>query len=136
MRRILLSPGWLGRHFALVFFLLTFWILGRWQWDVSRSPTGGLQNTLYAFQWWSFGLIFIYGWWRMIKEELRGGTPVLHPPTTAVPLGDEAWIPTTLSRHRLLPPPADATEHDLLDYRRYLAELHALDEAREASESV
>ncbi|MHB2023756.1 MAG: hypothetical protein ACYCO3_10565 [Mycobacteriales bacterium] len=137
MRRILLSPGWLVKRFALVFFPLTFAVLGRWQWNVSNSPSGGLQTTSYAFQWWSFGLIFIYGWWRVIREELRNCEqgPVMAELVQAA-LGDEGWVPETVSRHHLLVPTEDASEAEVRDFSRYLPQLHALDQARRAAETV
>lgn len=139
MRRVLLSPAWLARHAGLIFFLVTFAILGRWQWDVSRSPTGTLQNTLYAFQWWSFALIFIYGWWWMLRHELRdqpaGPAEEVEPPPPPLPEDDE-WMAAVRKRHRILPPPADATPAQLAEYRAWLAQLHALDEQRRRTASA
>jgi hypothetical protein len=118
---------------GLVGFLAAFALLGRWQWNVAGSLTGSLQNRIYAFQWWSFGVAFLYFWWWMIREEFRDrdGDERAEPEPPAVVFDDEDWIALTLRRHHLLPPPDDATRAEVSDYRRYLADLYAADQARE-----
>jgi DNA-binding transcriptional regulator of glucitol operon len=138
VRRVLFTPAWLGRHLALVCCLITFSILGRWQWDVSRSPTGTLQNTLYAFQWWSFGLVFIYGWWWMIRHELReqrapaAQAPIGSPPEEPM-AEEEDWMAAVRKRHGILTPPPDATPQQLEEHRAWLAQLRQRDQDRRRS---
>ena len=44
-----------------------------------RTPSTGLRNLLYAFQWWVFGAFAIFMWWRWLQEDVleraspRGG---------------------------------------------------------------
>ena len=47
---------WLPRHVLALVLIAALILLGRWQWDVSESPRGGLQNLLYAFQWWAMAV--------------------------------------------------------------------------------
>jgi cytochrome oxidase assembly protein ShyY1 len=35
------------------------------------SFTTGLRNLLYALEWWVFGLLAIYVWWRYVRDALR-----------------------------------------------------------------
>lgn len=54
--------------------------LGRWQWDRAHQPTGGLQNYLYAAQWWLFCGVGIVGWVKTVLQVARttpseGGSP-------------------------------------------------------------
>ncbi len=67
--RTALRLRWLPRHLLLVAVVTAMSWLGRWQWDVSQSKTGSLQNLLYAFQWWAMALIVIYGWWRLLRDD-------------------------------------------------------------------
>lgn len=143
MLRIALSWRWLWRHVLLVVLLALFAVLGHWQWDVSRSSTGDLQNTLYALQWWSFGVVGAYGWWRLLREEAHAGgiAPAAAAgvfeagtPTPAAPLPqEEEWVALTLRRHGLRPPPEDATEAERASYREHLAGLYARDMAQRTS---
>ena len=60
-------------------------LLGRWQWDVSQSARGGLQNFLYAFQWWFIAMMVIYGWWRLLHDEAvkKHASPPAEPAASA-----------------------------------------------------
>src|SRR5579875_2151265 len=121
-----LRPRWWPRHLLLVVIVAGFCFLGHWQWDVSVSPRGSLQNTLYAFQWWAMALIVIYGWWRLLYEEAHperrprpaGGAgepleshPGIHPhrwrrrrpPRTAARGCSPCRMPLTRRRTRNLP---------------------------------
>jgi len=75
--RMAFTLRWLPRHLAMLIIVAAFSLLGRWQWDVSNSARGGLQNLLYALQWWVFGILAIYIWWRWCQEQLhpREGDP-------------------------------------------------------------
>jgi len=52
----------------MVVLVVTLSLLGRWQWDVSETR-GGLQNLLYAFQWWFVAAMVIYGWARLLHDD-------------------------------------------------------------------
>ncbi len=59
-------------------------LLGRWQWDVSESSRGGLQNLLYAFQWWAMAAMVVYGWWRLLRDDAYGRPQPRIAPARAV----------------------------------------------------
>ena len=63
----------------LVVLVVSFVFLGRWQWSRAMSTSGGPQNLIYALQWWTFAGVIVYGWWRMVRDEL-------HPVTPAAPM--------------------------------------------------
>lgn len=46
--------------------------------DPPSVPGSGLniQNLAYAAQWWIFGGFAVLLWWRMVRDEARGGRPV------------------------------------------------------------
>jgi hypothetical protein len=64
-------------------------LLGRWQWDVSQSSHGGLQNFLYAFQWWFMAAMVIYGWWRLLRDDAH---PHTRPKPDLVPAPAGEWL--------------------------------------------
>jgi DNA-binding transcriptional regulator of glucitol operon len=119
--RALLTPRWLGRHLVLIGCWVAFGLLGRWQWDVAMSRTGGIQNLFYAIQWWTFAVVVTYGWWRLAREERRGVVPAEQPTThRSVP----AWL--------LRPPPEPprtGPDPELDRYNAWLASLNASYEA-------
>ena len=107
-------------------------LLGRWQWDVSQSQRGTLQNLLYAFQWWTMAAMVIYGWWRLLRDDVYGRpTAGL---TTARPLmttDDKSWDTFDTST----PAITAAQEQDdhepdpeLAEYNNYLSRLNARSE--------
>jgi cytochrome oxidase assembly protein ShyY1 len=57
--------------------------------DPPSVPGAGLniQNLAYAAQWWIFGGFAVLLWWRMVRDEARGGRvhPVAHPVVSDVP---------------------------------------------------
>ncbi|MBT0994396.1 SURF1 family protein [Cellulomonas sp. DKR-3] len=60
--------------------------------DPPSVPGAGLniQNLAYAAQWWIFGGFAVLLWWRMVRDEARGGHPdrvVAAGPPPAVPPG-------------------------------------------------
>lgn len=93
---------WLPRHLLMIVAVAVLSLLGRWQWDVSESQRGGLQNLLYAFQWWVVAAMVIYGWWRLLhddahprpREENLSATASVAGPAGAGTTGtgdDESW---------------------------------------------
>ena len=103
----------------LVVLVASFSFLGRWQWTRAMSSTGGAQNLIYALQWWTFALVVIYGWWRMVRDELHPVTPA-----AILPMYDES-LPPSLQRHKPLPPTRPEEDDELAAYNDYLAWLNA-----------
>jgi DNA-binding transcriptional regulator of glucitol operon len=69
--RRLLRPKWWLLHVFVVAAVLVMLRLGLWQWHRANSPTGGIQNYAYAFQWPLFACFAIFLWVRTMQEELR-----------------------------------------------------------------
>jgi hypothetical protein len=82
---------WLPRHVLAVVLIAALILLGRWQWDVSESQRGGLQNLLYAFQWWAMAAMVVYGWWRLLRDDAYG-RPAAHvaPARSVLALASDA----------------------------------------------
>jgi DNA-binding transcriptional regulator of glucitol operon len=74
VRRILLSPKWWGLHLLCIFLVVLFLRLGLWQWHRAQSPSGGIQNYAYAFQWPLFAVFGIVLYWKTLQIELAGET--------------------------------------------------------------
>ena len=72
VRKILLSPKWWGLHLFVVVLVLVFLRLGLWQWHRAQSPSGGLQNWAYAFQWPIFAVFGVVLYWKTLKIEIEG----------------------------------------------------------------
>jgi hypothetical protein len=133
MRKILLSPKWWGLHLFVVVLVLVFLRLGLWQWHRAQSPSGGIQNYAYAFQWPLFAGFGLVLWWKTLKIEVAGeadetGTaprplsrfaaPPLPKPAIEHRDGVRVGISTT-------PAPEDADDEELNTYNAYLAKLNA-----------
>jgi DNA-binding transcriptional regulator of glucitol operon len=117
---------WLPRHLAMLIIVAAFSLLGRWQWDVSNSARGGLQNLLYALQWWTMAAIIIYGWWRLLHDAVHGRPE----PKLPVATGASAWphhrpLPSSeLIDAQLANEELDETDEELARYNEYLASLN------------
>ena len=72
VRKILLSPKWWGLHLLAIFLVVLFLRLGLWQWHRAQSPSGGIQNYAYAFQWPLFAVFGIVLYWKTLRIELAG----------------------------------------------------------------
>lgn len=70
MREVLLTRRWLILTVVIVLAQPAFAALGWWQWG-RGARTHSIQNLGYAFQWWSFGILAIGGWIKMLHTELR-----------------------------------------------------------------
>jgi hypothetical protein len=136
------------RHVLALLGVAGLALLGRWQWDVSGSGRGGLQNLLYAIQWWAVAGGVIYGWWRLLRDDAlghrAGGSPGQAPAASEAGRAnslpgddDDAWgqhaDPSTseLIDAQLATPDDTATgaaEDELAQYNRYLAWLNARSE--------
>jgi hypothetical protein len=118
-----------------------FSLLGRWQWDVSESQRGGLQNLLYAFQWWFMAGMVIYGWWRLLHDDVHGkrhADPVVAAPAgpSLVTADDAAWpemgrrvSSAELIDVQLATAVDDEADEELARYNEYLASLNRRSES-------
>ena len=126
---------WLPRHVLALVLIAALILLGRWQWDVSESPRGGLQNLLYAFQWWAMAAMVVYGWWRLLRDDAYG-RPAARVATArnTVSVADGGWdfpqFGDTDSFASLTPQTADDRDPDpeLAEYNDYLTRLNARSE--------
>jgi hypothetical protein len=142
--RTALRARWLPRHLLAIAVIVAFVFLGRWQWNVSQEQRGGLQNLLYAFEWWAFAVIVVYGWWRLLRDDASGRRPstAVQPPnprlSTAADDDDDSWAWTGAGIGHAAAvsgvlgtesgADGDETDGELADYNRYLAWLNARSE--------
>ena len=70
MRQVF-TPKWCLAHVVVLLAILVMLRLGLWQWDRAQSPTGGIQNYAYAFQWPLFGVFTAVVWVKTLIEEAR-----------------------------------------------------------------
>jgi hypothetical protein len=131
---------WLPRHVLALLAISGLVLLGRWQWDVSESQRGGLQNLLYALQWWAMALMVGYGWWRLLGDDAHGVTArrttaaigSWAAETAETPADDASWSAYDRSGSDRLgagPTAEDAeSDRELEDYNRYLSWLNARSE--------
>lgn len=124
MLRVFLSRRWLGWHVLLLVGLAVMIFLGRWQWDRSQSPWGTLQNLGYAFEWWLFACLAVYGWWREMRADARAARaaaaedepdPAADP---AVPTAGLGRSPATVAAQAAEP------DEEVEAYNAYLARLN------------
>lgn len=107
-------------------------VLGRWQWDVSESARGGIQNLLYAFQWWAMAVMVIYGWWRLLRDDAHPQTRATTAPVITATLADHGWTSRPLAADLVGAQfasvddetAAEETDEDLAEYNQYLAWLN------------
>lgn len=135
--RTAFRPRWLPRHVLATLLIAALAFLGRWQWDVSSSERGSLQNVLYAFQWWAMAIMVGYAWWRLLRDDTYGRPAPKAKATSARTIADDAtWAvgdpqPTTLSDAQALLTEAAAereSDPELDDYNRYLSWLNTRSE--------
>jgi len=132
VRKILLSPKWWGLHLFVLVVVLAFLRLGLWQWHRAQSPSGGLQNYAYAFQWPLFAVFGLVLWWKTLKIEVDGegdesGTaprplsrmaaPALPEPEIEHREGVRIGISTQVT--------VDEDDDEVKSYNAYLAKLNA-----------
>ena len=117
---------WLPRHVLALALIAALILLGRWQWDVSESARGDLQNLLYAFQWWAMALMVGYGWWRLLRDDAYGRPAV----ATAAVADDASWGTEDQPAIGGVATSAPDLEPDpeLDDYNEYLFRLNARSE--------
>ena len=126
---------WWPRHVLALVLIAALILLGRWQWDVSESSRGGLQNLLYAFQWWAMAAMVVYGWWRLLRDDAYGRPPArITPPRAVLSASEATWnfdefgAPDAFAS--LTAQTADDRDPDpeLAEYNDYLTKLNARSE--------
>lgn len=80
MHRFFTSPKWLLRHVVAVALIITFLLLGRWQYHVWEGARGDLQNLGYALQYPLFAAFVVYVWWKLIRDDLHPPVSPIQPP--------------------------------------------------------
>lgn len=132
MRKILLSPKWWGLHLLVVVLVLAFLRLGLWQWHRAESPSGGLQNFAYAFQWPLFAVFGIALWWKTLKIEVAGEADETGAAPRPLSRMSAPPLPEPAIEHRdgvrigitTVAAPADADDDEVNTYNAYLAKLN------------
>lgn len=124
MRRFL-TPRWLKWHALMVVLVVTFCVLGWWQW--LRGESGNLRSFGYAFEWPAFAIFVIVFWVRMIRDEL-------HPPEQAEPRPPPPY--ERQHGEQAVTLPEDEREQadedpELAAYNAYLARLNAVASSNE-----
>ena len=118
--RRVLTPRWVLVHVAVVILVVTFLLLGWWQFG--RAASGNLLSYGYAVQWPAFAAFLVYVW---IKE-MRG---VLTPPAAAQapprPVPPPPPRPPATGNRRPAVAWDDAEDEELAAYNHYLAWLNA-----------
>lgn len=125
VRRIGLSPRWIGWGVVTLAAMVACILLGRWQ--LGRADeSGSLQNWGYAVQWPLFAVFFGLLWWRMLRMELREGA-------SSQPGHEQPQLNASASDQRVPSPRraevlrAEQDDPELAAYNRFLAELAARD---------
>lgn len=119
MRKLLLTPRWLGLT-ALALVLIAAFI-GLAYWQLQRGEAGNARSWGYAFQWPAFAIFVVYMWIRMLREDLN---PQPDPPHE-IDRADGDPVPGTVSADVEADEYDDeGTDAELAEYNRWLAELN------------
>ncbi|WP_040336759.1 metalloprotease [Candidatus Blastococcus massiliensis] len=105
----LLTPKWVLGHLVVAALFVATWFLGYWQLTKAEAG-GGAVNWSYALQWPLYGLMGLWFYVRMARDELRRDPDADHP-GNAVVLYQRPRIDTT-------------GDPELAAYNAYLAELN------------
>lgn len=119
MRKLLLTPKWLGLTALALVMIAAF--IGLAYWQLQRGEAGNARSWGYAFQWPAFAIFVVYMWIRMLREELN---PQPDPPYSADrAAGDQApgTAAAAVEPDDEADPEADA---ELAEYNRWLADLN------------
>lgn len=123
---------WLPRHVLALVLIAALIFLGRWQWDVSESQRGGLQNLLYAFQWWAMAAMVAYGWWRLLHDDVYG-RPIAGLTTArrVMTPDDASWDAFDINAPAVIVAREEDerdADPELVEYNQYLSRLNARSE--------
>ncbi|TKJ20419.1 metalloprotease [Blastococcus sp. CCUG 61487] len=105
----LLTPKWVLGHLVVLALFVATWFLGYWQ-LTKAGDGGGAVNWSYALQWPLYGLMGLWFYVRMARDELRRD-PDDDVPGHSVVLYQRPRIDTT-------------GDPELAAYNAYLAELN------------
>jgi DNA-binding transcriptional regulator of glucitol operon len=133
VRKILLSPKWWGLHLFCLVLVLVFLRLGLWQWHRAQSPSGGIQNYAYAFQWPLFAVFGIVLWWKTLRIEVAGEadetgeaprplTRFTAPPLPEVKIEHRDGVRVGIATPAVV---IDPDDDEVNTYNAYLAQLNA-----------
>jgi hypothetical protein len=133
VRKLLLSPRWWGVHALVVVVVLIMLRLGLWQWHRSQSPSGGLQNYAYAFQWPLFAVFTLGLWWKTLRIEIAGQNdetgqserPLSRLGARPLPEPDIQHLPGVRVGISTPTIETDADDIEVSTYNAYLARLNA-----------
>ncbi|MDX6257722.1 MAG: hypothetical protein QOJ11_4056 [Frankiales bacterium] len=119
--KLLLSRRWLTWHALALLAVALFVFLGRWQWNRAMASDGTLQNLFYAFNWWIFAALVVYGWGKTLHEDLQG----LDADHSDEPAPRPVALPALYAKPRPaeLDQPIEA-DPELAAYNAYLAQLN------------
>jgi DNA-binding transcriptional regulator of glucitol operon len=109
-------------HALALLAIALFVFLGKWQWNRAMAADGTLQNLFYAFNWWIFAGLVVYGWGKTLREDLE---ELAEGPVEQAEAAARIALPALYAKPR----PAgldDPVEDDpeLAAYNAYLAELN------------
>lgn len=104
-----LTPKWLLMHLLVAALFVATFLLGYWQLSKAEAG-GGAVNWSYAMQWPLYGVMGLWFYVRMVREELRR-SPDADEPGHAVVLYQRPRIDTS-------------GDPELASYNAYLAELN------------
>ncbi|BEP15533.1 hypothetical protein acdb102_38440 [Acidothermaceae bacterium B102] len=120
--KVLLTPRWLGYTLAAVLAIALFVFLGKWQWDRAMSADGTLQNLFYAFNWWIFAALVVYGFGKTLHEDV---TDVVDPSDPEVRAERVVALPALYRKPRAADLDAPIEDDpELAAYNAYLAQLN------------
>ncbi len=105
----LLTPRWVLLHLLVVALFVATFFLGYWQLSKAEDG-GGAVNWSYALQWPLYGLMGLWFYVRMVREELVRD-PDEDEPTSAVVLYQRPRVDSS-------------GDPELASYNAYLAELN------------
>ena len=119
--KVVLTLRWLGYTLLAVAAIALFVFLGKWQWNRSQASDGTIQNLFYAFNWWLFACLVVYGFGKTLHEDITDAV--------APERNDEIAPRPTLPALYRKPRPVELDEPaeddpELAAYNAYLARLN------------
>ena len=120
-----MSRRWLMWHALALLAIALFVFLGKWQWNRAMATEGTLQNLFYAFNWWIFAGLVVYGWAKTLREDLQDLHTAPGGPVEQAETATKLALPALYAKPR----PADLDDPieddpELVAYNAYLAELN------------
>jgi hypothetical protein len=132
--RQVLRPKWWLLHVTVLAAVLAMLRLGLWQWHRANSPSGGIQNYAYAFQWPLFAVFALVLWGKTMLEEVRrdpNAVPIVPGPSASF-TGEIVSQPGFRVGLSAPNPEAEADDPELAAWNARLAALDAVTTAIES----